>query len=199
MKKAIVVGILFVTVLLSGCWPTLSMHPIYTDETLIFEPALLGSWTSLEGNRTWSFSRNGENGYKLICSSSEFGTTYFDAYLCDIGGTIFLDIYPDNDAIIDSVYADYLMRLHSFYAVEQFDPTLKIVALDSDWLRTYLKNNPSEIDCNMADYSIVFTSSTEELQTFLRKIIKDDAVSFECADAGLFVCMEFVRKPEAYF
>lgn len=45
--------------LLAGCVPVMSLHPLYTDEDVIFEEKLLGTWLD-DSNDTWTFERISE-------------------------------------------------------------------------------------------------------------------------------------------
>lgn len=52
--------------LLGACGPVLSIHPLYTDKDVVFDPALLGSWID-PTDKTGSplvFEGGGSNSYK---------------------------------------------------------------------------------------------------------------------------------------
>lgn len=50
--------------LLAGC-VTPSLHPLVTEETAIFEPALIGKWVDKKDGHTWTFEKREENAYNL--------------------------------------------------------------------------------------------------------------------------------------
>lgn len=58
--------------LLGACGPVLSIHPLYTDKDVVFDPALLGSWID-PTDKTGSplvFEGGGSNSYKRACASA---------------------------------------------------------------------------------------------------------------------------------
>lgn len=66
MKKAttlIFLGLLF---LMTGCNFIPSVHPLYTDQDLIFDPLLVGVWADKDGNLTWTFTKKAEDAYTLV-------------------------------------------------------------------------------------------------------------------------------------
>ena len=53
-----------IALLLTGCVP--SLHPLYTDADLIFEPQLIGLWAVDENDETWRFEKDTDKGYNHI-------------------------------------------------------------------------------------------------------------------------------------
>jgi hypothetical protein len=49
---------------MAGCVP--SLHPLFTEEDLVYDPALVGTWAEKEGEDIWTFRKSGENAYDLI-------------------------------------------------------------------------------------------------------------------------------------
>ena len=43
--------------LLGGCVPIVSLHPLFTDDTLVFDQQLIGVWAD-EPETTWEFARS---------------------------------------------------------------------------------------------------------------------------------------------
>ncbi len=55
--KTVNIVICLLTILLSGCEPTVkSLRPLYTDGDIIFDEALTGKWTNGDTER-WKFER----------------------------------------------------------------------------------------------------------------------------------------------
>ncbi|MBI3044618.1 MAG: hypothetical protein HYY78_17510 [Betaproteobacteria bacterium] len=40
---------------LAGC--VFSLHPLYTDEDVVFDPALIGAWVQGNAGNTWEFGK----------------------------------------------------------------------------------------------------------------------------------------------
>lgn len=53
-----------VLVALVGCVP--SLHPLYTDGDLVFNPALVGEWSEKDSEERWIFTKSGEKEYRLV-------------------------------------------------------------------------------------------------------------------------------------
>ena len=54
-----------VLLLLSGCIVR-SLHPLYTDENVIFDTRLIGQWSEEGSKEIWEFSQQGEQRYKDV-------------------------------------------------------------------------------------------------------------------------------------
>jgi len=52
-------------VLLGGCVPVVSLHPLFTEDNLVFEEKLLGTWVN---DTTWEFARfDAAGGVDMLC------------------------------------------------------------------------------------------------------------------------------------
>ncbi len=100
MKFKIVV-ISFVILIIQGCIP--SIHPLWTQDKLVFDENLLGGWTESEAdeNTTWYFSggfdkkKNLVEGYELIHKYQK-SEAKFEIHLVKLGEHLFFDIFPDD-------------------------------------------------------------------------------------------------------
>ena len=54
---------------LAGC--VFSLHPLYTDEDLVFDPALVGTWAQDNSGNTWEFGKGNRNNYELVIRESD--------------------------------------------------------------------------------------------------------------------------------
>src|SRR5207245_7376674 len=79
---------------LGGCIP--SLHPLYTDNDVVFDPALLGQWVRAErdSKQTLTFTKADKNAYKLVQTDDSSNGVYI-AHLVKLDGKLFLDIKPD--------------------------------------------------------------------------------------------------------
>jgi hypothetical protein len=89
MKK--VLAVISAVCFIVGCIP--SLHPLYTENDLIFEKALVGTWVDENPENTWTFSQSGEKEYKLIYSE-DGKPGEFTAHLLKIKDKMFIDLYP---------------------------------------------------------------------------------------------------------
>ena len=160
-------------VVLGGCVPTL--HPLYTDADLVFEPALLGCWDADKGE-TWTFAKETDNSYTMTLVSNN-KTGKFTAHLLKLDNTLYLDLIPQKmDIDAADFYQLYLYPVHVFMKVYQISPTLEMAVMDIDWLKKYLKENPDAIEYTFAgkdNKQPIITASTSELQAFVKAHAND--------------------------
>ncbi len=67
-----------------------SLHPLYTEKTLVFEQTLIGTWVDQDSS-VWTFAQSGQKAYDLIYT--EKGSPgRFEARLVKLGKLTFLDL-----------------------------------------------------------------------------------------------------------
>ncbi len=157
-------GVLF---LLSGCIVQ-SLHPLYTDENVIFDARLIGQWAEEDSKEIWEFSQQGEQRYKCVVYEDEGEQSILAAHLLEIKGKMFLDFFPTElDEQGGIFYQLHVLPVHSFAYVKQIEPTLQIRFPSSDWLQELLEKNPDAIRHEeLGRDNIILSASTEALQTF---------------------------------
>jgi len=151
-----------------------SLHPLYTDKDLVFDPALLGEWTPEDSNVSWTFTRRSEKRYKVVHTNEDNQKAVFIGHLARINGVLFLDIVPDGSAIREKdPYEGMMLSVHLFARVLRTRPTLQVALLNDEWLAKHLKENRAAIkhekvkDADGTDDQIVLTAFSEDLQRFL--------------------------------
>lgn len=172
MKARLLVVLAVTSLLLSGC-VVLSVYPFYTAKDVVFEPALVGTWSEHgpheDADEFWRFERSGEKTYRLTQVHSK-GTNGYEALLFRLKGQTFLDFCPTN-------FMPEQLPLHYLAKITQVEPTLRYQVLDYKWLGNLVKEKPKTIrhifiaespdDTNKNQ--LVLTASTRELQAFLLK------------------------------
>jgi hypothetical protein len=99
----------------------------------------------------------------------------FVAHLAKINGVMFLDLFPaELNGKMNEYYVLHFRAVHSFLLVEQIEPRLRMSSMDLDWLETLLEQNPEAVRHETVNGEIVFTATTQELQTFLLKHVRTD-------------------------
>ncbi|NQV22948.1 MAG: hypothetical protein HQ518_01160 [Rhodopirellula sp.] len=153
-------------VLTAGCLP--SLNGIYTEADLVFEPKILGFWKQEKSSETWNFSRRDDTSYELVYTDQAGRSGRFIAHLCRIGGTLFLDLFPEKDDVNAAAFYKYhLLPIHTIYQVKQTSQSLELVSLDLKWLNEYLNENPKALSHSTMNDQKLITASTPELQKFL--------------------------------
>ena len=149
---------------LGGCIP--SLHPLYTDNDVVFDAALLGQWVRAErdSKETLTFSKGDKNEYKLVQTDDSSNGAYI-AHLVKLDGKLFLDVKPDPDAKCECACAPF----HMFFFVSQVEPTLRMWDFDDKWLEAFLKKNPSALGHEFVGEDLWLTAPPKKLQSFLLK------------------------------
>ena len=156
-----------ILLLLSGCIVR-SLHPLYTDENVIFDTRLIGQWTEENSKEIWEFSQQGEQQYKCVVYEEDGEQSILVARLLEIKGKMFLNFFPtESDRQEGVFYQLHILSVHSFAYVKQIEPTLQISFPNSDWLQELLEKNPNAIQHEvLGKDDIILSASTEALQTF---------------------------------
>ena len=177
MKNKILV---LLALALAGCVP--SWNPFYTEKDLVFDPALVGTWRPVEAKdssqENWSFTKAGDKNYQLSQTDEEGRKAAFEVRLFKLKDHRFLDLYltkVEGDNLKVNAWASTsLVPAHLLLRVEQTEPTLKLAAMNPDWMQTYLKQHPNAIAHRVvSDGNIVLAASTEELQKFILAHLND--------------------------
>ena len=175
-------------VLLGGCVPVLSLHPLYTEDDVISEKRLLGVWVDDPNSpeSTWEFKDADEpkNAYKLIFSDEEGKKGSFVARVVKLQSRLFLDVYPselpweaDDPNKMDWPYNSFfLIPAHTFLRVDSIEPQLKMRLMLESKMKELLTEHPDLIKHTSVGDRLVLTASTKELQTFILKHADDEKV-----------------------
>lgn len=170
-----------VLVVLAGCVP--SLHPLYTDGDLVFDPALVGEWSEKHSKEKWIFTKSGEKEYRLVYIDDEGKEGKFIVHLVKAEGRQFLDLFPeDPDLKENDFYKCHLLPIHTFMRIEQIEPTLRMVPLNPDWIKKFLQDHPDAIQHEKVDDGILLTAKPKELQAFLIKHEKTEDAFGDVSD-----------------
>ena len=182
MKKAatlIFIGLLF---LMTGCNFIPSVHPLYTDQDLIFDPLLVGVWADKDGNLTWTFTKKAENAYTLLYVDEKGKKGEFTVHLLEVGDRRVLDIYAaDPDIQQNDFYKCHLLPVHTFMRMQQQGDGLQMASLKQDWIKKYLQEHPDAIKHEKVDDGILLTAQSKDMQAFLLKHDKTADAWDECS------------------
>ncbi|MFQ5769250.1 MAG: hypothetical protein ACE5HX_01845 [bacterium] len=187
--------------LLGGCVPVMSLHLLFTEEDLVFEEKLLGTWVDDPNSpkSTWEFKRivdsskkewdfdlpqKPEKAYKLILLDNKEGTKgSFFAHVVKLKDRLFLDVYPSQlpsakmDPNEDWAFNTlFLIPGHSFAIIDSIEPQLKIRWTTQDEMEKLFKEEPKAIKHELVENRIILTASTKKLQVFVLKYADDKRV-----------------------
>lgn len=186
--------------LLGSCVPVMSLHSLFTEENIVFDEKLLGTWVDDPNSPkgTWEFKRvadsaqkdwelpppkKPEKAYKLLLSNEEGAKGSFFAHLVKLEGRLFLDVFPSQlpcaqldpkqDWVFNTVF---LIPGHSFAVIDSIEPQLKIRWTNEDEMEKFLKEQPNALKHELVEDRIVLTASTDELQKFVLKYADDKRI-----------------------
>ena len=172
-------------VLLGGCVPVMSLHPLYTEKDVVFDKKLLGTWVQNDSNNTWEFKYPDESkkAYGLVFCDEEDKKGSFVAHLVKLRNRLFLDVYPSKfpgEQGSNEPEWEYNMLfflpVHTFIKIESIEPQLKMRLTDDDEMEKLLKEDPNAVKYELADDKLILTASTKELQAFVLKYADDSRV-----------------------
>ncbi len=149
----------------TGCIP--SLNPIYDEECLVFEPAILGAWQEADSTGQWLFKKSEGDSYVVTYTDKDGLPGRFEGHLANLNGTMFLDLFPEEPQInANDFYKWHLFPVHTFYLVERIEPTLSLRSIDPNWLDEFLRAERNAIKHERVEGMVVLTADTDELQKF---------------------------------
>jgi hypothetical protein len=175
-------------VIVSGCVPVLSLHPLYTEKDVVLDQKLYGKWVtdSNDSKTTWEFKsiNDPKNAYNLIFTDENGRKGSFVTHLVKLQDKLFLDIFPselpwetEDPNKMDWPYNSlFLIPAHTFIKIDSIEPQLKLRLTLESKMEELLKENPSAIEHTSVGDRLILTGSTKELQAFALKYADDDRV-----------------------
>ena len=181
MRNFSYIVVAMAALLLTGCL-VMSLHPFFTENDAVFEKSLVGMWVDKSGEASLTFKQFGANAYRVTFvqhanSSPMKGKerpgepAEFEAHLGRIGGSLFLDLYPDKDSwrrLKNDLLAVHLAPAHTISRVSLQGDNLVIAGLEHDWLKELVAKDSAAIAHEKVEGAIVLTASTDALQEFLQ-------------------------------
>ncbi len=165
MRALLFVLAMVFMLLLSGCTDLLSVHPLATAETAVFDAGLTGEWSCADQDST---------GVALIRAGSAQKKDYDIVWLPDEGEALRLkgQLVKVGDRLVFDLIAvkqtDLAVPAHFFMLVEKTADGVKFHWLDSEWLRSRVIS-PDALAHAMVDGKPVITAGSAEINAFLAK------------------------------
>ena len=165
--KTFALLVLLFTFFLMGCIP--SIHPLYTDDELVFKNEILGSWHDATSEVEWIFEDSGENCY-ILKITEDNKPSILNCHLVKLGTNFFFDFFPRDDNHFDNISGYLSMQfiaVHTFAKVNITADSIEIYRFDPSWLEEILQADPNQVKHEKTGEYILLTASTEELQKFV--------------------------------
>ncbi len=151
-----------------GCGPALSLHPLYTDEDVVFNPALVGSWGDSSDNLIFRQMEDNLYSVTFIATfiSGSNDSLALEGHLLQLGNYMFMDV-KSRETDVENLLA---VPVHVFLRLSLEGDSLGIAYLDDSWL----EENRAGIKHELVDgKQILLTASTSELQDFVLEHAED--------------------------
>jgi hypothetical protein len=180
-RRGAVLALVSVMVLAcGGCW-VVSLHPLHTAETIVFDERLLGDWIeqkenngdTAEASMTLTITRG--EGKKYVVrqgfARGEGRTINFDAYLVQIGETRYLDLGLEDEEGNPfwkemGMAPFFLMPAHGFFRLTVAGEGYTWTGMDNSALR---KIDAKEEYATVVDSTPVLYIATARMQTLVRE------------------------------
>ncbi len=188
--------------LLGGCGPIFSLQPLFTEENIVFDEQLLGTWVE-DPNKpetAWEFARldaadvgplgedlkdDPKGFYRLNLTSKDADKARRGsviACLGKLGNHMFLDVFPDKfpsgeqdmEKMPQAYNVLFFVPVHTFIKVDRAGNQLKLRPTDDERFAKLLEAEPAAVKHETVDNRPILTASTKELQTFVLKHVGDD-------------------------
>lgn len=163
MKQLRTIGIGILMFIFAGC-PARSIHPLFSENDVKLNPALLGTWTS--NDDTYSFSPSTDRSMKIVIRSL---TSEDSAVYTTLAGTIGNQWYLDSYPYVTSNEHHYL-SVHVFTKMTLSGDTLTLASFENDWLEKQITDKKVVIPHIRRGSEIILTASTKELQSLIRSV-----------------------------
>jgi len=161
-----------------------SLHPVYDDESIVFDEGLLGTWTNEESEIGVVIERGEWRSYD-IAFTDRFGTTKFTGHLTRVGPIRFLNVRPEDGLERPA----YLVVSNGVLQVE-IEPA-RVRVRELEYGVTLARLNAGKLGLDAAidlKQNVVLTASTKTLRGWLLKALDDEEVWADWKS--------FTRKPQ---
>lgn len=158
-------GILSLAVLLSDC--VVSVDPVVTETSAIFDPRLLGSWEEVEGSEEATVSRGPGNTY-IVKLASGGSVSRFEARLGRLGDLPVLEVSAAaDDSTLLGPDAPMAVAGHVLLALDVGSDEIRVQLLDPDSLLAALNAGEVPLHHRATDDQLVLHGATGELRSAL--------------------------------
>ncbi len=157
---------------LPGCL-VLSLNPAYDDESLAWEPGLLGRWQNTEDNVSVEIARGEWKSYK-IHYVHPIETGDLTGYLTFVGDERYLDVMPGRGEDRGS----FVIPVHAVLRIRLQDDRLEVASLSYDWFFDHLKARKPIAGLGVSldqKENALIVSPTARLRAWLRTQTADSA------------------------
>lgn len=157
---------------LSGCSAVYSVHPLYTNEDAVEEPALEGKWTNNtdKGDEVLCIQKSDGTEYNLVVSSpSARIIVLYKLNLLRLNDQLFADMIFKSQ-LVDRMEAGVPLGTIFNHVIVKLDVSatdLAYAALDADVIEKQNREGLPPLDYIATDDAMLLTGSTEDLRHYI--------------------------------
>jgi hypothetical protein len=164
-----------IALLSGGCVRT--SQPVLQDDQVFVDNSVLGKWVTKDSPDMIDIQAGEqEKTYRVTYTDKDQKKGVFVGRLGKVGDLQIAELVPeDTAASMNDTYKMHIVRLYSFFLIEQTKPQIQFRSMSPDWLRQYLEAHPNELQvAKVSNDNSFVTSSTADFQAFLLKHAKDE-------------------------
>jgi hypothetical protein len=186
MKLRLLLRLVFVFACLPliGC-PSYSLHPLYTDQDAVVEPALEGTWVDTDpgGKGEITFKKVGD--YEYSAASFDADPRVIQTYkvhLVRVGGQLFMDYVADEQTIAGAKVDNPpgVIATHVILKVKISGDDLAYATLEDDAVRKQSVAGGAPLDYQITDEgAVLVTAQTDALRRYISAHSEDAFSKFE--------------------
>ena len=165
------------------CSCVTSLHPLFTGDERMSDPALEGVWQDAKGENTFTLKWFPDGKLFMLNTTIKEqpgAPGEFNAVLGTVGKHRFLNIVPKRPHGIHpkSFYGGHFLQTFSFWKVDLDGDKLTLTSVDYQWIEAMLKAKKLDLKYEKQEGGLItLTASTDDLKAFVLKYA-DDKTAF---------------------
>jgi hypothetical protein len=153
----------------SGCLVS-SLHPVYEDDSIVFDEMLLGGWENRESEIKVAVSRGEWRSYQ-IAFTDRFGTTRFNGHLTTVGVARFLNVLPHEGL----EQPPFVVVTNGFFQIDIQSSQVRVREPDYAAVLERARSGKLGVDAAIdVKQNVLLTPSSAVLRKWLGTALKDD-------------------------
>lgn len=149
-----------------------SLHPVYDEDSIVFDEGLLGTWENRESEVTAVVGRGEWRSYH-IAYTDRFGTTRFTGHLATLGATRCLNVRPEDGLERPA----FLVATNGILQVDLQGTRLRVREPEYGAVLQRLNAGKLGIDAAMdLRQNVLLTPSSAKVRAWLITALKDETL-----------------------
>jgi hypothetical protein len=150
----------------AGCL-VVSVHPVYDQDTIRWDPALVGSWRDADDDVTIDIEADEWRSYR-IHYVHPIETGDLSAYLTIVGDDRYVDLTP----VRGKDHGSFLVPVHASVRVRLDGDSLEVTPLSYDWFADRARSRSGVVGLSFAfdqKSNVLILSATDALRAWVRR------------------------------